>query len=644
MLTPEIDRAGQINGISLQMDRCEKEQQQLIQQISRASDDPKLFELCFKEKVFLATHAEILEAEIHLLKKAIRKLEFPPIDDVSCSTSSLPSQHFDLLKWFEKKLEKKLAQLKNDAKESVETYAKERNASLEVQQNFLEKSIENLDERAVHFIDLFENTEKTVEGMKLLLREVESKAVALEEEKDRVSQEILTIAEPILDLRADAANLEKMIRQLAELRKKQHQLELKPEEELDIFQASQFGQLAAIQKAIANGSLTDFNVRDKRGYTMLHIAAFANQFVIVDFLLKQGANPSLGDLQGNYLPIFWAANRGAADIARRLHQAGSPISPLGGVAEYRPPATLFNRNPSLTTRSIDRTPLHTAVYKNHHRIMRVLLELGANLNAQTDICDHRKTPLIEAILLTGSTLGRMKAAVAAAASPLDIKEIKQLLNRCFKTFKILLDRSGIDLQLQTIDEVSGEEKTALHHAIDIGVDTGAMRLIVPLLNYPSLNKSLYFNNKGLFKAILSYASKVEPKHRTSYKPMVMRELLLYKIHAKAEKLRQRLDQQGVSEVMGTHVRLIKENPLTRPSSIIRLLLEAQQQRELQVDVQVDKFEEREIEKLYRYLREQFPHYQTLEIEGSSLYCSSGHQTASSSSGSPSSGSSCSSST
>ena len=102
------------------------------------------------------------------------------------------------------------------------------------------------------------------------------------------------------------------------------------------------------------------------GVTALHQAVYQERDEIVAALLGLGADPARS-MDGWYTPLHVAAEKGCADIARRLLEATS-----GGRA--------VDARASLDEH-VDLTPLHVAAQHGHHEVIRLLLDVGADTAA-----------------------------------------------------------------------------------------------------------------------------------------------------------------------------------------------------------------------------------------------------------------------
>lgn len=137
----------------------------------------------------------------------------------------------------------------------------------------------------------------------------------------------------------------------------------------DIWSACEKGDLPYIQKRIEDHSFWKtaktknlfVNQFNHEGNTLLHIAAEREHVQLVHFLLKNGADPAIGNQEG-YQPLHYAAQKGDLTIIAELLRCKAPLE---GKA-------LNNR-----------TPLHMAAYNGRVAATQLLLTHGANIKAQT---------------------------------------------------------------------------------------------------------------------------------------------------------------------------------------------------------------------------------------------------------------------
>jgi ankyrin repeat protein len=180
--------------------------------------------------------------------------------------------------------------------------------------------------------------------------------------------------------------------------------------------------------------------RPHGGWTVLHTAAFAGHAPVVRLLLEHGADPHAREAGDNTTPLHWAAARSDPDTVRALLDAGADAHAVGDVHELEVIgwATVFRseqdivpevlelleargaqhhvfsaiavgdaalirdvvqRDPRALERRLSRfehgrSPLHYAIERNRPDLVELLVDLGADLNAQ-DL--HGETPLAFAL-------------------------------------------------------------------------------------------------------------------------------------------------------------------------------------------------------------------------------------------------------
>ncbi|CAF24338.1 ankyrin repeat domain-containing protein [Candidatus Protochlamydia amoebophila] len=113
------------------------------------------------------------------------------------------------------------------------------------------------------------------------------------------------------------------------------------------------------------------------GFTPLHSACYHNHLKIVKILLKNGANVAALD-RYQYQPIHWAAKKGAYSVVKYLLDRIDRDNKKGLVnarGEY------------------GRTPLHMSVFNGRVQTTQLLIEEGADINAQAGLDEHLLTPL-----------------------------------------------------------------------------------------------------------------------------------------------------------------------------------------------------------------------------------------------------------
>lgn len=121
--------------------------------------------------------------------------------------------------------------------------------------------------------------------------------------------------------------------------------------------ASHKGQAAIIRMLLATKSHLDVDSMTSDGRSALHIAALAQHVDVVEELLRAGANALLRDGEGQ-TAMHMAAQSGNIAVARQILSECSECLPL--------------RDSSM------QTPLHHAVIHGHEKMVKFLLEKGAD--------------------------------------------------------------------------------------------------------------------------------------------------------------------------------------------------------------------------------------------------------------------------
>jgi ankyrin repeat protein/uncharacterized glyoxalase superfamily protein PhnB len=202
------------------------------------------------------------------------------------------------------------------------------------------------------------------------------------------------------------------------------------------------------------------------GWTGLHEAAKRGQSDAVRLLLEYGADPNAREAGDNTYPLHWAAAHGHIDIVRALLDAGGEVDGFGDVHAldvigwatlYRAPGddpmqttaarqelvalligrgarhhifsaicignldlirSLVEQNPELLDRRLSRfehgmTPLHFAMSRKRYDILDLLIELGADLEAQ----DASGQTALAVAMLRGDREAMRVLHAAGAAQP-----------------------------------------------------------------------------------------------------------------------------------------------------------------------------------------------------------------------------------
>jgi ankyrin repeat protein/serine/threonine protein kinase len=138
--------------------------------------------------------------------------------------------------------------------------------------------------------------------------------------------------------------------------------------------ASSKGHVNVVQLLLgARG--TNVDAEDAKGVTPLHIAADYGSAEVVKLLMGKGANVNAKDV-GKHTPLLVASFKGHATVVQLLLGARGVITDVASV--------------------VGTTPLHAAVRCGWPKVVELLVEKGANVNAKDG---QKKTPLLIACAL-----------------------------------------------------------------------------------------------------------------------------------------------------------------------------------------------------------------------------------------------------
>ncbi len=208
----------------------------------------------------------------------------------------------------------------------------------------------------------------------------------------------------------------------------------------------------------------------KNGWTGLHEASRRGHLACVRLLLQSGADPNARESGDHTTPLHWAAAHGHLEIVRALLDAGSDVHGFGDVhqldaigwASEHPQviALLIDRgarhhvfsaiasgdlealralvrdNPRTLDRRMsrfefDQTPLHFAISRKRYDMLDLLIELGADLDAE-DATGH--TALATAMMRGDhEAVRRLTAAGAKSNKGWSIPDAKSKTSGDFKS-------------------------------------------------------------------------------------------------------------------------------------------------------------------------------------------------------------------
>jgi len=140
-----------------------------------------------------------------------------------------------------------------------------------------------------------------------------------------------------------------------------------------LHKAAHSGDVLAIETAVQSGK--DVNVRDSRGRTPAHVAAFASEDAALRALANAGADLNALEYQVYDVLTIAAVANDPALVALAVELGNSP---------------------DLVTSIYDGTALIAAAHLGHHEVVRILIDAGAPLDHVNNL---EWTALIEAVIL-----------------------------------------------------------------------------------------------------------------------------------------------------------------------------------------------------------------------------------------------------
>ena len=175
--------------------------------------------------------------------------------------------------------------------------------------------------------------------------------------------------------------------------------------------AAHQGRADVVDMLIAAGAEVD--ARQYRGPTVLHAAAMNGHAAIVKRLLLAGAAVRTIDVDNGVSPLYDAAKGGHAEVVALLLKAGADVN-----AARTPPGNQAGQMQILSSfarRTHGQTPLYTAAANGHARIVAMLIEAGADLNAP---CTHFEATALR----ISSHEGASEVGTTYETTPLQIAE------------------------------------------------------------------------------------------------------------------------------------------------------------------------------------------------------------------------------
>ncbi|ALK23478.1 ankyrin repeat domain-containing protein [Burkholderia cepacia] len=160
------------------------------------------------------------------------------------------------------------------------------------------------------------------------------------------------------------------------------------------FAAARLGRIDILQALVDARYPIDATTRE--GYTAVILAAYRDQPATLDYLLRNGADPCLGDRHGN-TALMGALFKGETAIAKRLADTHCPIdqtnhagetalsfAALFGRLDMLPVLVAHGANPDHVD-ALGRTALQNAILQGNDAAVAALEKVGATPNADVTL-------------------------------------------------------------------------------------------------------------------------------------------------------------------------------------------------------------------------------------------------------------------
>ncbi|AOK18264.1 hypothetical protein WT26_09525 [Burkholderia cepacia] len=160
------------------------------------------------------------------------------------------------------------------------------------------------------------------------------------------------------------------------------------------FAAARLGRVDILQALVDARYPIDATTRE--GYTAVILAAYRDQPQTLDYLLRNGANPCIGDRHGN-TALMGALFKGETAIAKRLADTRCPIdqtnhagetalsfAALFGRLDMLPVLVAHGANPDHVD-ALGRTALQNAILQGNDAAVAALEKVGATPNADVTL-------------------------------------------------------------------------------------------------------------------------------------------------------------------------------------------------------------------------------------------------------------------
>jgi ankyrin repeat protein len=210
---------------------------------------------------------------------------------------------------------------------------------------------------------------------------------------------------------------------------------------------------------------------DGRRGALLHTAVGENNIDMVELLLKRSADPNVPDNYGR-TPLHYAIDRDSKELINTLKGAGAEIDAAAaiGLNDKETLVSLLDGTPNLihSTRPDGGTLLHVAVEFNKPDMVRVLLELGVDLEAENDeglraihVCAAEHAAIAEMLLDAGAE-GTLDAYVITG----NIEMVKELVEQNPRLVNQTLEKRKTPLVLSIVSN----QFEMMKYLLSVGAD------------------------------------------------------------------------------------------------------------------------------------------------------------------------------